>query len=249
MALVLSLVALDGTRLPPDDELSRILSAESPGTEGPHQFRRRGDILTFEFTGHDVALALMAAAIPEQDLEGPIAASSLWPEASVELRRQRAHLVVTVFAKKADPIKLWMTMTRVVAALAAVPSVIGIFWVVAGLVHSATRFRALARNMSREHLPLFLWIGFRVGQNPDGSLYGFTTGLQALDHMELEVSQCNWTADELVDRLFNFAHYLIDRGPVLLDGETIGISADEQIAIEHRLSLCGDGRMVIHLQP
>ena len=67
--------------------------------------------------------------------------------------------------------------------------------------------------------------------------------------MELEVSRCTWTAEQLVDRLFNFAHYLLDRGPVLLNGQTIGVSADEQISIEHRASLCGDGRTVIHLQP
>jgi hypothetical protein len=249
MAIVLSLVALDEKWLPPDEELSRLLAEECRVPEEPRNFRRRGDILTFELTGHDVALALMPASIPEQDLEGPIAASSLWPEAAAELRGQRAHLVVTVFAKKGDPIELWMTMTRVVAALATVPSVLGIFWVVAGLVHAPATFRALARNMSRKQLPLFLWIGFRVGQNPDGSLYGFTTGLQALDHMELEVSQCNWTAAELVDRLFNVAHYLLDRGPVLLESQTIGLSANERIAIEHRPSLCGDGRAVIHLQP
>ena len=99
--------------------------------------------MTFEFNGHDVALALLPAPIPEEDLQGPIDASSLWPEAAVELRRQQAHLVVTVFAKKGEPIDLWMTMTRVVAALSALPGVIGVFWVVAGLVHAPATFRAL----------------------------------------------------------------------------------------------------------
>jgi hypothetical protein len=44
------------------------------------------------------------------------------------------------------------------------------------------------------------------------------------------------SVDHALDRVFNAAHYLCDHGPVLLDGQTFGLSADERILISHRPS-------------
>ena len=249
MAIALSMVALSEPRLPTADETVKAL-ARQVSLNGPAKNIERGEVaLSFDFEGHRVAIALLSVPIPWTDLEGPCATSPFWPNAAEELRRHRAHLLVTVFGDDADAIGLSMTMTRVVAAITALPGAIGVYWGNGGVVQSPQVFRAMAQEMTRELLPLYLWIGFRVGQNPDGTLFGFTTGLQAFGQMELEISRCNWTPRELVERLFNFAHYVLDNGPVLLDGQTIGTSADERIVIEHRATLCGDGRTVVHLQP
>jgi hypothetical protein len=249
MQFVLSMIALAEDRMPTVAEVQQAFATEGSPWGTATNVARNDKPLTFELDGYGVAIGLMPTPIPWKDLQGPIATSPMWPEAQTEMQRQRAHLIVTVFATRIDRIKMWMAMTRAVAALAGLPWVVGIYWPEGGLVHAPATFRTLAAEMSRDRLPLYLWIGFRLGRNPDGTLFGFTTGLAAFEHMELEVSHCDWSPETLVDRLYNFAHYLLDHGPVLLDGQTIGLSAEEQIAIEYRPSMCDDGRQVIHLQP
>ncbi|HEY4311940.1 MAG TPA: DUF4261 domain-containing protein [Pirellulales bacterium] len=249
MEFALTMIAIADERLPTADEVQRAFASAQGEWGAISRLDRNDKAVTFELDGYNVAVGLVAKPIPWADLAGPVAASPLWPEAATKMQKQRAHLLVTVFAMRVDRLKMWMTMTRAAAGLCELPSVIGIYWPEAGLVHEPAAFRKLAAEMTRERLPLYLWISIRLGRNEDGSLFGFTTGLAAFEQMELEVSHCNWTPDELSHRLYNFAHYLLDRGPVLLDGQTIGLSADEQITIEHRPSLCGDDRTVIHLQP
>ena len=44
------------------------------------------------------------------------------------------------------------------------------------------------------HLPLHLWIDLRIEPNDDGTLRLFTTGMKALDKMEIEIPQCRHEA-------------------------------------------------------
>jgi len=249
MALVLSMVPLAENRLPTVEQLCQVFALDVPADEGPHNVEFNGKALTMQIGEHDVAVGLVPRPIPWSDLEGPAATSFLWRDAAAELQNQQAHMLVTVFGKQPEPISLWMTMTRVAAALVATPWALGVYWPVAGLVHAPATFRALTAQMNRQALPVPLWIGVRIGSNDDGSLYGFTTGMAAFEYMELEISSCDWTPQEIIDRLYSFAHYVLASGVVLEQGQTIGVTADEKISIEYRPSICGDGRTVVHLQP
>ena len=51
--------------------------------------------------------------------------------------------------------------------------------------------------------------------------------------MEIEIRGSATQPEELIDRVYGFAHYQASHGPVLEDGDTIGASADERITIRH----------------
>lgn len=113
------------------------------------------------------------------------------------------------------------------------------------MVSSPQDFASTAAQASREMLPLYLWITFHIGRNKDLSCFGFTQGLAALGHKELEVAATSYAPDDVLDRLFNIAHYVIDGIAVLKDGQTIGMSAMEKIRVEFRPSQFGqDGRVM-----
>jgi hypothetical protein len=60
--------------------------------------------------------------------------------------------------------------------------------------------------------------------------------MKALGLMEIETVAPRERAEHVLDRMFNAAHYLCDHGPVLKDGDTFGLSANEKIRISHRPS-------------
>jgi len=66
--------------------------------------------------------------------------------------------------------------------------------------------------------------------------------------MELEVVASRAKAATLVDRAFNFTHYLLDHGPVLKDGDTIGLSAEERLRVRHLPSVVDPSREVYRVE-
>jgi hypothetical protein len=77
----------------------------------------------------------------------------------------------------------------------------------------------------------------------------FTTGLSALGHMEIEIPRIEMEPGELREWLLNIMYYLLEKGPVLKHGQTIGMTAEQQIRILHRPSSFGHPGTVIRLEP
>ncbi len=205
-------------------------------------------ILTFNTPKGWVAIAPMDRPIAWGDLEAPCAAAFMWPEARAVLKQHKAHLLVSISSPDADEIDRSLQLTQVIAALTETVETAGIYWGAGAVVQSPQTFRGHAKGATRELLPLFLWISFRVGRNKDNSWWGYTIGLQAFDHLELEVVRSGYSPEDFVNRLFNCAHYLLDHGPVLKDGDTFGLSAEEKIKVRHLPSKLGRPGKVIQLQ-
>ncbi len=246
---LLALVALDRAGLPDTDETLRVLDEIWPAAPRATDVKVTDDVITFRLDGHTAAISLQPEPIPRGDLEGPCAAAWYWPEAAAAVQGHQAHLVVGVLpVRPLDRIEIAMLLTRVVAAVARAAGAAAIYWTPGRLVHSPGAFLDYARQMTREHLPLYLWIDFGVGRDADGSYSLATSGMEALGQMEIEIAASRDHPRRLLDRLFNIAHYVLDKGLVLKPGETIGMSDEERIPIEHAPSFRDATMTVVRLE-
>ena len=203
--------------------------------------------LTFSVGDTLVALGLMPAPIPWGDLEGPCATSWLWPNAEAELKQHKQHLIVFL-TKDDDPIEASKLLTQVIASiLAACPQAIGVYWGNATLVVPKALFREFATGMLPDELPLPIWIDFRVGPGKDGKMAGFTHGMKWLGHMELETLNSPESPGALRERLMDLCGYLLQNGPVIKDGHTVGRSAEEKIRVVFSPSSFGHEGQVMRL--
>ena len=196
-----------------------------------------------------VALALMPAPVPAGDLEGPCATSWMWPKgrSANEVKAHKSHLLVTCMLGKATGIQRRLIISQVIGLLAKDPNVMGIYWAEAGMIHYPEVFMGMAEPGDVDLLATNMWIDFRVGKNPDGTSTMFTQGLAALGLMEIEYPKCKMPPAELREWGQNIAKYLLDNGLVLLDGQTLGATADEQVKIRHTKSQFGAKGKVIRL--
>jgi hypothetical protein len=67
--------------------------------------------------------------------------------------------------------------------------------------------------------------------------------------MEIEIPRIDMEAGDLREWLLNVMYYVLENGAVLKDGETIGMSAEQQIRIRHGPSSFGHPGKVIRLEP
>ncbi len=248
MALSMAMVALKGGEIPSPAGILHALRKDWPDLPPAINIEQKENTLSMRIGEVDVILGLMPAPIPAADLEGPCSTSWLWPEARTALADHDSHLIVTVSGEEADELQRACLLSQVIAALATDDSVVGVFWTDAALVVSPEVFRDFAVQMLPDSMPLYVWIDFRVGRNEDGTSAGFTTGLSPLGHMELETLRSPDQPGDLRERLFTFAAYLLENGPVLDDGDTIGGDQQEQIRIVHRASAFGHAGTVIRLE-
>ena len=224
--------------LPPSREIAD--EGEEPSDES-------GNVLGLDFGESRVFVMKMPAPIPVQELEGPCTTSVLWPNASEEVSSHTAHWIVTVMAEL-DDVSMATLLTQVTAAvLAACPTSIGVYWGNSTMVIPKQLFLEFAREVLPEEVPLPIWVDFRVGQDSPQSSSGFTTGMRALGHMEFETQGAPEPPGELRDRFMGLAGYLIENGPIIQDGNTIGQVANEKIRVVYSDSLFGYEEQVMRL--
>lgn len=197
-----------------------------------------------------VILTLMPGPIPWSDLEGPCATSVLWKDAAEVLKPHKAHLLVTImFEGDRSPIDKSKLLTQVTASvLHTCDAALGVYWCNATLVIQPELFREFAVKILPVGPPIHIWVDFRIGKNEHGKMSGFTTGLPALGHMEIETESSSEPARELRDRFEGLIHYLLENGPVIADGDTIGEDADERIKVVYSPSSFGHEGTVMRLE-
>lgn len=186
------------------------------------------------------------------DLEGPIATTWMWPrEMSIEnIKQHRSFLMITMTGGAEDPVRRRLTLTTVTALAAKQPGVMAVYWGDASLVIFPPLFVEMAEeNNTPRSPPLYLWVDLRAFRNEDGTTGLFTIGLAPLGHMEIEIPRINMEIGELREWLRDIISYLLENGPVLLDGQTIGMSAEQQIRIRYCPSIFGHPGQVIRLEP
>lgn len=245
MAVSISMILLREERLTASD-VERELSNRYPELEASMTC---DDATTrsFELKTGQLILGSMPAPFPWSDLEGPCSTSVLWKNAAEEVGAHRAHIIVTL-TTDLEPVETSILLTKCTAAvLAACDAAIGVFWGNATLVVPKKLFIDFAEQVLPHGPPLDIWVDFRVGWKGSGTSAGFTQGMEALGHMEMETLSVPEKPAELRQRLHDLASYLL-RGAVIRDGETVGRDAKEKLRVVYSESSFGHTRRVMRLQ-
>jgi hypothetical protein len=246
MAISIAMVMLgDGVKLSLV-EIQRDLAANWSNLPPATDLEKKDLTLSFSLGDSQVILGLMPAPIPWNELEGPCVTSWLWPEAAEKVRAHKKHLIVTVLSEE-SPLDRARVLTQVVAAIVGTCPAVGVYWGDATLVIPSPVFREFAINVLPEGPPIHIWVDLRAGRNESGRTSGFTTGLKALGLMEFETSTAGESPGDLRERFVALASYLLENGPVIRDGDTVGEEANERIRVVYAPSAFGNPERVMRL--
>lgn len=204
--------------------------------------------VAFDIDGQFVVGQMIDAPMPLEDLDGLCAKSLLWPNAKNLLRTHAAHMIVTSFSRDDDdPVERAKRVTMAAAGvLGSCPQALGVFWGDANHVIKGDLFQQMAAEILPDGLPLWLWVATLVGKGETGT-QGCTVGLKALGHMELETTNASDEVGDLRERFLALAGYLIENGPVIQDGNTVGADENEKIQVIYSDSQFGHDEQVMRL--
>lgn len=183
-------------------------------------------------------LAHLPAAIPGGEAEENAAGNFLWPNGREEAATHRSHVIVTTIgASDQSPVQSAIAVTRLALVALKLFDGIGVYWGNACVSNSRAVFESFCEDLSDEHVPVPVWLRFQLVRASDDSVGMYTLGMNQFDLMDIEVDRCDMKVSDLMEFVSNIAHYLIQSGPVISDGNTVGGSAEERILVRHRPSL------------
>ncbi len=194
-----------------------------------------------------IAAMVIGKPIPWTDLEGPCETALFWKSATNEVKSHNCHMIISAHGD-IEPKRIAFYLTKVTAAILKMTDSIGVYWGSGTVVNSKAAFIEMAEESSAEFLPLYLWIDFRIIQGRKHTFSIFTTGMKLFNLMEVEVKDTSMPPSDLLEKIFNFSHYLIDNGAIIKNNETFGLSAEERIKVLHANSFVQKNQQVYLLK-
>jgi hypothetical protein len=168
-----------------------------------------------------------------------------WPETREVVARTKAHAVTVVagqLEKTPPKERIFVEMQLVAAALDVLKSATAVVWPDANAMWKPDTFHTELERAKGE-IPHTLAVAVKMGNDtenlhPNGKpkLFARTEGLNAFGIMEVEWRAFAGAPLDLVNWLLGVAWYLINKGPIIADGDTMGSDAPgvmPAIAIRH----------------
>ena len=243
-----AIVILGDTTLPSARRVRSYLTETCDDATRPSNVALRDGALVVEWEGGIGIASLVTEPIPWSDLLPICEQSWHWPEAAAALQKHQAQVIVSVGTTTDDAIHRAMLLTRLVGAVTSHSSARGVFWVDAGIVHSPAFFARRCLEMTRESLPLELWIGFNGLEDSDGLVSMCTMGLRKFGHPEIEVRHSSESQDDVFDIVFAAAHFLVETGADLKEGDVFEVSDEQQVPVHHVASSMDPSETAILLE-
>ena len=211
-----------------------------------------GRVDAYEIEGRTVMIGAMGMPIPAPDIEYACANSFMWPEAAEALRGHTSHLIVMAMGGTGElsPAEQGIFLSRSIAACTEAYEAVAVYWGHANTVHNPELFRELMEDAGPDmhSIPAPLWIGFLRARNEKGGVDVYTSGLSAFGAMECEVIGSHQPPSEIVSLLTGLGAYLIDRGNVIGDGDTVGGDENHRIRARHADSAIGREGKVLQIE-
>jgi hypothetical protein len=191
-------------------------------------------------------LALMPAPIPGGEAEDNAAGNFFWPNGRDESAAHRSHVIVTVAggSDPGSPVEAALMLSKLSLVALRLYDGIGVYWGSARVCNSRAFFEASCEGMSEDQLPVPVWLRFQFVRDDDGTKGLYTLGMPQFGLMDVEVERFDGDPEDVFGIVCGMAHYLLQSGPVIADGNTVGGTPEEQIIVRHLPSRVDPGRTV-----
>jgi hypothetical protein len=162
-----------------------------------------------------------------------------WSGAREAVEEHCAHIFLIPMGDRTPSPEFARAFTFLVAGFTeAMPEVLAVNWHSSNQLASPEMMQQAAETLARGDVPLRLWVMPRqIPPAPGAGTPGIlTSGLCAVVGREIEFDPGSMRWELAKDRVLGLALYLCREGPVIGDGDTIGVSRTERIRVRHAMS-------------
>ncbi|WP_442602026.1 DUF4261 domain-containing protein [Paenibacillus sp. KN14-4R] len=197
--------------------------------EGQNLEEEKEGTLVFDVDGFTLAVSFVNAPVPDGEAEHYAQGNYLWQGAAEVTKTHVAQIILAVFTRSGSSLDSGRLYTKLAASCLKLPNAIGIY--TSGTVFQPELFLEMAEVMKSDNIfPLLNLVHFGLVRTETG-INAYTYGLKSFGKDEIEILESQVTAAELRDFLINISDYIVEQNVTLSDGETIGFTAEQKLAI------------------
>ena len=215
------------------------------------QISENGDTLDLRIDGRAHSVFSIPTSIPSESFANPLAQPGT-DDLDTFVSKHRAHLIVTCLepgTEMGESVVAASTTHLLAACLGAQGKALAGFWLPSTRLCSWVEFESYAEAVLpvlTEGNPIFptrYWVSVQLTR--EGDHHGGTTmGLAPFTDYEIEMTPIPWPMQDVAGRLVGVVTYLFTEGPVLKDGETLGVSETERF----RIGRAVPGKIMLNLE-
>jgi hypothetical protein len=187
--------------------------------------------------GGDLIIGMKIDAPYPDPLNSVAQCAYWWPDALADIARNTCHVIISCSWSKHSRLDAHIRHLVLVRELVDQLPVIGVLWGHV-LMQPATLKGEFGRLQTGE-LPFSVWVLIQFSKQPNGNILISTLGMRAFECMEIE-TESTLPLDQTVDLVRKFGSYILAKGPVVNDGETIGLTEAQRIKVRHARSFRPD---------
>lgn len=199
---------------------------------------KEGSALVFEVDDMMLCFSYFDAPVPDKEAEYNAENNYLWPEAVEVTKTHVAQLCVAVLSRNVSIVEAGELFVKGASSCLKLANAIGFY--ASGTVFEPKFYIEASTVMKEDTLPILNWIyfGFTRGKQGPGI---YTYGMTAFGKDELEILDSRMRPEELSEFLYDVVYYILESDVTLRDGETIGMSEEQKLAITRSEGVSVDG--------
>ncbi len=241
---MMAMVLQQSKTLPTADQLAALIKASPLGTEhtitvaGPNKIQIDTAVLVVLFVDQP---------IPAADTAKSCSFSKLyWPEACTFVNTHQSHIILHLHDTALSAVTRAQWLTHIAGALLRQADGVdrAVYW--GGGLTSKTTFLKAEDDLATLPRPAYIWASFNFLKNDDNGLTLITDGMEQFGLMQIEIVSTTKKMSELWSLAGNVASYLMDKGPVIKDGDTLGYTAQMKVHIKHEPSTYYDTKEKVY---
>jgi hypothetical protein len=234
--LALAIVMTAGKEFPDNAGLAQAMKARVPNLVIPEDIvADRNGTLIFLHEDYMFAVGKVDAPCPISKDDACVRFAWYWPDAWEVLSKHKGHLLASVSGGADARRRAALHGQLVAAVIDATKDAVAVHWASSDSLWPAA---LVAQNIAPgdRKPPMLFCVAIKLSRDADGGVSGATRGLAAFGLMEIEAGGFKGDPRQLNGLMLDLAGYLIEAGPVIEDGDTIGPDAATKIVVRHETS-------------
>ena len=160
-----------------------------------------------------------------------------WPSAIADVARSTSYVAVTSYWSRHSRLEAHIRHLVFIRELIGQLPVIGVLW--GHVLLQPATLEGEFQRLQKGEIPFSLWVLIQFSKQPNGNILISTIGMRQFELMEIE-TESSLPLDQTFDIVRQFGSYLIAKGPVVNDGETVGQTEAQRIKVRHTRSFRPD---------
>jgi hypothetical protein len=163
-------------------------------------------------------------------LDGPATFAYWWPDVKKDIARSQAHLMVFCSWSRFSRLDAHMRHLILVRELIEQLPVIGVLW--GSVLAPSDTVKGEFAATFKGAIPFSLWVLVQFSKQPNGNILISTIGMRDFGLMEIE-TESSLPLDRTFALVRMIGSFILAKGAVVGDGETVGPTAEERIRVRH----------------